>query len=245
MVRGMCTLNPAACATPQRLRVRSLVGRYLEHSRIFRFGAEATPTTSSAPRTSCLATSTGAWRLRCRSTRHGSAHPPRRDPRSLAGRRHPRLGVRRPGVAAGPDDSRASTLRPPCRRARPGAIGAVADSTAGCGSVCRWTCRFPDCSPAPGATSSTPSTRSTRALFDTGDRRLAAAGGELSLNRREGWRWRRDTLGHPKLTHAPVDGPGRRAADAAAGVDACLPPRPGPGRPSPCDRAQPAAPGRV
>ncbi len=39
VVRGMCSLNPAHCAAPQRLRVRSLVGRYLEHSRIFRFGA--------------------------------------------------------------------------------------------------------------------------------------------------------------------------------------------------------------
>jgi polyphosphate kinase len=38
IVRGMCTLNPAASAAPQRLRVRSLVGRYLEHSRIYRFG---------------------------------------------------------------------------------------------------------------------------------------------------------------------------------------------------------------
>jgi polyphosphate kinase len=39
IVRSMCTLNPAACAAPQRLRVRSLVGRYLEHSRVYRFGA--------------------------------------------------------------------------------------------------------------------------------------------------------------------------------------------------------------
>ncbi len=38
IVRGMCTLNPAHSAAPQRLRVRSLVGRYLEHSRIYRFG---------------------------------------------------------------------------------------------------------------------------------------------------------------------------------------------------------------
>jgi CHAD domain-containing protein len=56
-----------------------------------------------------------------------------------------------------------------------------------------------------------PSRRTTRALFDTRDRRLAAAGGELSLNRRDGWRWRRDTLGHPKLTSrewtAPPDAP--------------------------------------
>jgi CHAD domain-containing protein len=36
-------------------------------------------------------------------------------------------------------------------------------------------------------------------LFDTGDRRLAAAGAELSFNERDGWCWRRGTLGHPKL----------------------------------------------
>ena len=38
IVRGMCALNPSACASPARVRVRSLVGRYLEHSRIYRFG---------------------------------------------------------------------------------------------------------------------------------------------------------------------------------------------------------------
>jgi polyphosphate kinase len=38
IVRGMCTLNPAASPSPERLRVRSLVGRFLEHSRIYRFG---------------------------------------------------------------------------------------------------------------------------------------------------------------------------------------------------------------
>jgi CHAD domain-containing protein len=36
-------------------------------------------------------------------------------------------------------------------------------------------------------------------LLDTGDRRLAAAGAELSYSHRGGWRWRRDPLGHPKL----------------------------------------------
>jgi polyphosphate kinase len=41
IVRGMCTLNPAASTAPDRLRVRSLVGRYLEHSRIYRFGEGA------------------------------------------------------------------------------------------------------------------------------------------------------------------------------------------------------------
>ncbi len=41
IVRGMCTLNPAVSAAPERLRIRSLVGRYLEHSRVFRFGTAA------------------------------------------------------------------------------------------------------------------------------------------------------------------------------------------------------------
>ncbi|MEO8897847.1 MAG: polyphosphate kinase 1 [Candidatus Dormibacter sp.] len=41
IVRGMCTLNPAASAASGRLRIRSLVGRYLEHSRIYRFGSGA------------------------------------------------------------------------------------------------------------------------------------------------------------------------------------------------------------
>jgi CHAD domain-containing protein len=58
---------------------------------------------------------------------------------------------------------------------------------------------------------STPSRQSTRSLFDTGDRRLAAGGGELSLNAHDGWRWRRGTLGHPKLISrewtAPPDAP--------------------------------------
>ena len=37
-------------------------------------------------------------------------------------------------------------------------------------------------------------------LFDTADRRLAAAGATLSFNRNAGWVWRRETLGHPKLS---------------------------------------------
>lgn len=44
-----------------------------------------------------------------------------------------------------------------------------------------------------------PVTQRVTDLFDTGDRRLAAAGAELTLSRRDGWCWRRDTLGNPKL----------------------------------------------
>ena len=43
LVRGMCSLRPGVTGMSERIRVRSIIGHYLEHSRIFWFANAGTP----------------------------------------------------------------------------------------------------------------------------------------------------------------------------------------------------------
>ena len=62
IVRGICCVRAGVPGKTENLHIRSLVGRYLEHGRIYSFYDASTPASISHPATFSPATPSAAWK---------------------------------------------------------------------------------------------------------------------------------------------------------------------------------------